>query len=99
MGANYHGETVVRCYHDCTLDGCPTHQFRVMSKHGGFYVEQWCPRQKRWAYREDLPFDINVTRALARVILGLNTGAHKQTSVDMEGLIVTGTDLVRVPSE
>jgi hypothetical protein len=39
MGANYHGTGAFRCYHDCRMEGCPGHRFRLASKHGGYYIE------------------------------------------------------------
>ena len=66
MSANYHGETTVRCYNDCAQAGCPSHRIRLVSRHGGFYVEQW--DADRWTHRVDLPFDYAWIRAIARLL-------------------------------
>lgn len=39
MGANYHGYFTYRCYDDCRQEGCPSHRARLVSKHGGYYVD------------------------------------------------------------
>ena len=70
MSATYHGETTVTCYHDCWQGGCPSHRIRVMSKHGGYYVEQWDEQQQQFAHRVDLPFDLHWINAVAMVLQG-----------------------------
>lgn len=40
MGASYHGYFTWHCYNDCRQEGCPGHRGRLVSKHGGYYIER-----------------------------------------------------------
>lgn len=40
MSATYYGPTTTTCYNDCRQEGCPGHTVRLVSKHGGIWVEE-----------------------------------------------------------
>lgn len=43
MSASYHGYFDYQCYNECLQTGCPGHHGRLVSKHGGYYVETLGP--------------------------------------------------------
>ncbi len=68
MSAEYHGTTTFRCYDDCEQRGCPSHHIRVVSKHGGYYVEYLDAGGKPiTGQRQDLG-DIGLIDAVTRVL-------------------------------
>lgn len=84
MGANYHGETTVRCYDDCRMEGCPSHRIRLVSKHGGYYVDVWertaADQPEAWHRWNHLPTDIHWFDALARLCANADTPVQKVES-------------------